>query len=359
MVVIGAGVVGLATARALALRGREVLVLEAAERFGTGISARNSEVVHAGIYYPPGSLKARLCVEGRERLYDFCRDAGIAHRRCGKLIVAASAAQLPELARIRAKALANGVELAALSGVEARSLEPQLQCVAALHSPESGIVDAQGLMLALLGEAERHGATLLTRSPVTGVALRDGAFRITAGKDSPALEARALVNSAGLDAPHVAALMEGFPPRRIPQTRLCKGSYFTLAGTAPFARLIYPLPEGDWLGIHLTLDLAGKARFGPDAEWVSERDYAIDPARAGFFYEATRAWWTGLTDGALAPGYVGIRPKLSGPGEPPADFRIDAEAAHGVRGLIQLFGIDSPGLTAALAIGEHVATLLG
>lgn len=357
VVVIGAGVVGLATARALALRGREVLILEAAERHGAGTSARNSEVVHAGIPYTPGSLKARLCVSGRERLYDYCRDHGIAHRRCGKLIVATSMAQRTGLGRIRATALANGVELTELSGADARALEPELECAAALHSPLSGIVDAQGLMLALLAEAESRGATLLCRSAVTRVEVRDGAFRVAVNEDLPSLDARALVNSAGLDAPQVAERMQGFPARHIPRTYLSKGSYFSLSGRAPFARLIYPLPEGDW-GIHLTLDLAGRARFGPDVEWVSERNYAVDPARAAAFYGAIRSWWPGLADGALAPGYAGLRPKISGPGEPAADFRIEGEAAHGVRGLIQLFGIESPGLTAALAIGEHVATLL-
>jgi L-2-hydroxyglutarate oxidase LhgO len=358
VVVIGAGVVGLAVTRALAQRGREVLILEAAERFGSGISARNSEVVHAGIHYPRGSLKARLCVAGRDLLYDFCREHGIAHRRCGKLIVASAAGQLDELARIHAGALANGVELTALSGLEARALEPQLQCAAALHAAQSGIVDAQALMLALLGEAERGGATLVCRSTVTALALADGGFRVAVNGGPPTLEARALVNSAGLDAPGIARLLEGFPSALIPAAHLVKGSYFALSGRAPFERLIYPLPEGDWLGIHLTLDLAGRGRFGPDVEWVSERDYAVDPARAASFYGAIRAWWPGLRDGALAPAYAGIRPKISGPGEPAADFRIDGEAAHGVRGLIQLFGIESPGLTAALAIGEHVAALL-
>ena len=358
-VVVGAGVVGLATARALALQGREVLILEAAERFGTGTSARNSEVVHAGIHYIPGSLKARLCVSGRDRLYAFCRDRGIAHRRCGKLIVASSAAQCGELARIRTAALANGVALTELGGADARALEPQLRCVAALHSPLSGIVDTHGLMLALLAEAESRGATLLCRSAVTGVALHQGAFRVAVNEIPAALEARALINCAGLDAPHLAGLMEGFPQQLVPRPHLSKGSYFILSGSAPFTRLIYPLPEGDWLGIHLTLDLAGRARFGPDVEWVQERDYSVDPARAPSFYASIRSWWPGLTDGALSPGYAGLRPKISGPGEPSADFRIDGEAAHGVPGLVQLFGIESPGLTAALAIGEHVRALLG
>jgi L-2-hydroxyglutarate oxidase LhgO len=359
VVVIGAGVVGLAVARALSKRGREVLILEAAERFGTGASARNSEVIHAGIYYPRGSLKARLCVAGRDALYEFCGAHDIAHRRCGKLIVASDPGRLAELERLRARALANGVELAALTGVEARALEPQLQCAAALLSSTSGIVDAQALMLALLGEAEARGTMLVCRSAVTALELHAGVFRIGVNDAPPALEARALINSAGIDAPQVARLMsDAAAGGAIPRAHLCKGSYFSLSGPAPFTRLIYPLPERDALGVHLTLDLAGRARFGPDVEWVQQRDYAVDPARAAAFYAAIRAWWPGLTPGALLPAYAGIRPRIYGPGEPVPDFRIEGEAAHGVRSLINLFGIESPGLTASLAIGAYVAALL-
>jgi L-2-hydroxyglutarate oxidase LhgO len=357
VVVIGAGAVGLAVAAAFAARGREVLILEAADRFGSGVSSRNSEVIHAGIYYPRGSLKARLCVAGRDLLYAFCAGHGVAHRRCGKLIVASNEAQLPELGRIRAAALANGVELAPLSAAEARALEPELNCAGALHSPLSGIVDAHGYMLALLGEAESHGALLACDSAVTGVALHPDGFLI-AVNGVPALEARALVNSAGLAAPALARLMKGFPAQRVPPAYLAKGSYFTLAGRAPFDRLIYPLPEPGGLGVHLTLDLGGRARFGPDVEWVEELDYAVDPARAARFYGAIRAWWPRLADGALEPAYSGIRPKITGPGEPAGDFRIDGEGAHGVRGLVQLFGIESPGLTSSLAIAAQVADLL-
>jgi L-2-hydroxyglutarate oxidase LhgO len=356
--VIGAGAVGLAVARALAARGREVLILEAAERFGGGVSARNSEVIHAGIYYPRGSLRARLCVAGRDLLYAFCAAHGIPHRRYGKLIVASTAAQAAELTKIRAGALGNGVELTLLSGAEARSLEPQLECAAALHSPLTGIIDAHAYMLALLGEAESRGAQLACESAVTTVALRDGGFLIGVNGEPPALKARALVNSAGLDAPAVAHLIDGFPPALIPTAHLAKGSYFTLAGRAPFSRLIYPLPVPGGLGVHLTLDLAGRARFGPDVEWVKERRYEVDPARAASFYGAIRSWWPALPDGALEPAYAGIRPKITGPGEPQADFRIDGEAAHGVRGLVQLFGIESPGLTSSLAIAELVAGML-
>jgi L-2-hydroxyglutarate oxidase LhgO len=358
VVVIGAGVVGLAIARALAQRGREVLILEAAGRFGSGVSARNSEVIHAGIYYPPGSLKARLCVAGRDLLYAFCREHGVAHRRCGKLIVATADGEIAELGRIRAGALANGVELRALSGAEAHALEPQLECTAALHSAGSGIVDAQALMLALLGEAESRGAQLVCHSAVTGVTLGVGGFAIAVNGAPPALSARTLINSAGLDAPQLARLMAGFPAALIPAAHLAKGSYFTLTARAPFERLVYPLPQPGGLGVHLTLDLTGRARFGPDVEWVSARDYAVDPARAALFYSAIRAWWPALPQGSLQPDYAGLRPKISGPGEPAADFRIDGEAAHGVRSLVQLFGIESPGLTSALAIAEHVAALL-
>lgn len=358
VVVIGAGAVGLAIARALAQRGREVLILEAAERFGSGVSSRNSEVIHAGIYYPRGSLKARLCVAGRELLYAFCREHGVAHRRCGKLIVASNESQLPELGRIRAAALANGVELGSLGRAEALALEPELSCAAALHSPLTGIIDAHAYMLALLGQAESGGALLVCDSAVTRLALQSDGFLIAVNGAPPALHARTLVNSAGLSAPEVARLMEGFPAGRIPTPYLAKGSYFTLAGRAPFGRLIYPLPVPGGLGVHLTLDLAGRARFGPDVEWVGGLDYAVDVRRAASFYGPIRTWWPGLPDGALEPAYAGIRPKISGPGEPAADFRIDGEAAHGVRGLVQLFGIESPGLTASLAIAEHVAALL-
>ena len=359
MVVIGAGVVGLAIARALAQRGREVVILEAAPRFGSGVSSRNSEVIHAGIYYPRGSLRAKLCVAGRDLLYAFCREHGIGHRRCGKLIVASDASQVSELGRIRAAALANGVEITELSGAQTLSLEPQLECAAALHSPLSGIIDAHGLMLALLGQAESSGALLVCDSAVTGLLQRTDGFLIAVNGAGPALHANVLINSAGLSAPQVARLMAGFPPDRVPTAHYAKGSYFTLSGRAPFDRLIYPLPEPGGLGVHLTLDLAGRARFGPDVEWVSKLEYAVDPARAAHFYRAIRAWWPALPEGSLEPAYCGIRPKITGPGEPAADFRIDGPAAHGVPGLVHLFGIESPGLSASLAIGEHVAMLLG
>src|SRR5215472_10840856 len=358
VVVIGAGVVGLAVARALALRGHEVLILEAAARFGSGVSSRNSEVIHAGIYYPRGSLKGRLCVAGRDRLYEFCREHGVAHRRCGKLIVASSDGELAALERVRGAALASGVELALLGREQALALEPELSCVAALHSPLSGIIDAHAYMLALLGQAESRGALLACDSAVSALALRDDGFLIAVNGAPFSLHARALVNSAGLSAPEVARLMDGFPTQHVPTSWLLKGSYFALTGRAPFMRLIYPLPGPHALGVHLTLDLAGRARFGPDVEWVEELDYAVDARRAAGFYAAIRSWWPALADGALEPAYSGIRPKITAPGEPAADFRIDGEAAHGVPGLVHLFGIESPGLTASLAIAEHVAGLL-
>jgi L-2-hydroxyglutarate oxidase LhgO len=357
-VVVGAGVVGLAVARQLALAGREVLVLEAAARFGTGASARNSEVIHAGIYYPAGSLKARLCVRGRERLYEFCAERAIPHRRCGKLVVAVTDAELPGLARVAAAARANGVDLTRLDRAAVQAMEPQLSCAAALHSPLTGIIDSQAYMLALLADAESLGATLACGSAVTRVVPEDGAMLIGVNGAEPAVRARTLVNCAGVEAPAVARLVRGFPPAHIPVAYFAKGNYFTLKARAPFERLIYPLPEAGGLGIHLTLDLAGRARFGPDVEWVEGCDYSVNAGRAAAFYAAIRRYWPALADGALQADYAGVRPRITGPGEPLGDFRIDDARTHGVPGLVNLFGIESPGLTASLAIaGEVVARL--
>ncbi|MCA7086129.1 NAD(P)/FAD-dependent oxidoreductase [Cupriavidus sp. DB3] len=358
-VVIGAGVVGLAVARALARQGREVVILEAENAFGTITSARNSEVIHAGIYYPAGSLKARLCVQGKAMLYDYCRSHQIAHQRCGKLIVATSAAQVATLEGIRAKAAANGVDdLRLLSRDEALELEPNLQCEAALLSPSTGIVDSHGLMLALLGDAEQAGAMLAVCSPVlTGAVTPDGIVLEVGGDTATTLLARTVVNAAGLTAPELARRIEGMPAAHIPPQFYAKGCYFTLAGRAPFSRLIYPVPEAAGLGVHLTLDLGGQARFGPNVRWIDEIEYGVDPHDADSFYDEVRRYWPALADGALQPGYAGIRPKISGPGEPAADFRIDGPATHGVPGLVHLFGIESPGLTASLAIGEAVAAI--
>jgi L-2-hydroxyglutarate oxidase LhgO len=358
-VVIGAGVVGLAVARELALRGHDTLILEAADRFGTGASSRNSEVIHSGIYYPQGSWKARLCVAGRERLYAFCAERGVAHQRCGKFIVATDATQLPALARVAAAAAANGVELERLSGEAARAIEPQLQCVAALNSPLTGIVDSHAYMLALLAEAESHGAILACGSCVTRIVLGPHGIQLAVNGGEPQLRSARLINCAGVAAPDVARLMEGFPAAHLPVPYYAKGSYFTLDARSPFSRLVYPLPEPGGLGIHLTLDLAGRARFGPDVEWVAAPGYDVDPRRGERFYAAIRRYWPGLRDGALQPAYAGVRPKISGPDSPAADFRIDDERVHGVPGLINLFGIESPGLTSSLALASEAVGRLG
>jgi L-2-hydroxyglutarate oxidase LhgO len=357
-VIIGAGVIGLALARECALRGRETLILEAAGRFGTGVSARSSEVIHAGIYYPHGSLKARLCVAGRERLYEFCQRRGVGHRRCGKLIVAVSAAQQAQLSALAAAAGANGVELVALSSAEARALEPELACAAALYSPYTGIVDSQGLMLALLGEAQARGAILSTGSAITRVILEASGALLGVNGCEPSVRARRLINCAGIAAPAVARLMEGLPAARLPRTHFVRGNYFALTGGAPFRHLIYPVPEAGGLGIHLTLDLAGAARFGPDVEWLEREDYAVNLTRRARFDEAIRSWWPGLPGGALQPAYAAIRPRITAEGEALADFRIEDAAVHGVPGLINLFGIESPGLTASLALASEVAARL-
>jgi len=357
-VVVGAGVVGLAVARALALEGREVVILEAEDAIGTHTSSRNSEVIHAGIYYPTGSLKARSCVAGRQRLYAYCAEHGVPHRRCGKLIASTDGAQLGELRAIAEKAKANGVsDIAWLSRAEALALEPQLHCVAALHSPSTGIIDSHALMLAYLGDAEARGAMLALKSPLERARARNGGFELQVRGADP-VAARLLVNCAGLTAPSVARRIEGYPARLAPRELYAKGNYYSLSGKAPFSRLIYPVPEPGGLGVHVTLDLAGQARFGPDVEWVDRIDYDVDPGRAERFYAAIRRYWPALPDGALAPGYCGIRPKTSGPGEPPADFRIQGPAEHGVAGLVHLFGIESPGLTSSLALADDVASLL-
>lgn len=359
VVVAGAGVVGLAIARALAFMGRDVMVLEAEDAFGTGTSSRNSEVIHAGIYYPQGSLKARLCVGGRKKLYEYCETHGVPHKKCGKLIVATSEAQLAELRKITAAAAANGVNLQQLSAMQARALEPELRCEGALFSPETGIVDSHSLMLSLLGEAERHGASLVCHSKVCGARIERDGIRITVNDGQTDLHARMLINCGGLSAVEVASRIEGFPPRFLRRAYLAKGNYFTLAGRSPFSRLVYPVPEPGGLGVHLTLDLAGRARFGPDVQWVDSLDYTVDPKRADRFYGEVRKYWPALADGALEPAYAGIRPKIAGPGEPNADFVIEGPSVHGVPSVVNLFGIESPGLTASLAIADVVAAECG
>jgi len=357
-VVIGAGVVGLAIARALAVAGRSVVILEKEAAFGQGISSRSSEVIHAGLHYPPGSLKERLCIAGKHLLYDYCESRKVPHRRLGKLIIACNERELPRLEAIAAHAARAGADagLAMLDRQGARRLEPALDCAAALLSPSSGVVDSHALMHSLLGEAEDHGAMLARGTPVSRIARQQGLWRVECGET--AIGCALLVNAAGLDASGVAAMIEGFDPALIPAIHLAKGSYFACSGKAPFAQLIYPLPITGGLGVHLTLDMAGQARFGPDVEWVETRDCTVDPARHADFVEAARQIWPDLDPARLTPAYAGIRPNLGGPSRPMADFRIDGPERHGLPGLVTLFGIDSPGLTSSIAIGDHVAAML-
>jgi L-2-hydroxyglutarate oxidase LhgO len=362
-IVVGAGIVGLAVARALAQSGRDVIILEAADAIGTGISSRNSEVIHAGINYPKGGLKGRLCVAGRDRLYAYCAERGIAAPRLGKLIVANAPDEIDALRHVIRQAADNGVrDLVYLDRAAARRLEPALECRAAVLSPSTGIIDSHALMISLLGDAEAAGAAIAFNSPVDHGAVTATGIRIAVGGAEPCeLECRVLINAAGLGAVRLARNLAGLPRHAVPGAHLCKGSYYGLTGRAPFQRLIYPAvtPGSTWLGVHLTLDLAGQARFGPDAEWIDTVDYAVDPARADGFYAAIRRYWPDLPDGALRPAYAGIRPKIVGPTEKAVDFRIDGPAEHGIDGLVNLLGIESPGLTASLAIGDAVLDRLG
>ncbi|MEN5083283.1 NAD(P)/FAD-dependent oxidoreductase [Bosea sp. TWI1241] len=355
--VVGAGVVGLATARALALAGREVVIAEAAEGIGTQTSARNSEVIHAGIYYPPGSLKARVCVEGRKRLYDYLRERGVPHRACGKLIVGTHAGQRPALETIAARAEASGVgSLRWVDAAEARELEPEVTCEIALFSPETGVVDSHALMLSLLGECEAAGGSLALNTPITAWRREGEGFSVDFGGADPATyTVKTVVNAAGHGAPRLLSRLEGFPAEEVPKQSFAKGNYFSLLGKQPFRHLVYPVPEQAGLGIHATIDMAGRVKFGPDVQWVEDdQDLVVDPARAESFYAAIRTYWPGLPDGALVADYAGVRPKLHGPGEPMPDFRIDGPAIHGVPGLVNLLGIESPGLTSSLAIADLV-----
>jgi len=354
VVVIGTGVVGIACARALALAGREVLLLESESGFGTGVSSRNSEVIHAGLYYPNGSSKARHCVAGKTLLYDYCSQRGIPFRRCGKLLVATEANQVAQIDKLRANAAGNGVDdLALIDAAEARSMEPALRCSAALLSPSSGILDSHAYMLSLLGDFENSGGTAVFNTPVTGGRIdRDGVIVHAQGADP--LHARLVVNCAALGAQALAHAIEGFPAAHIPQLRYVRGNYFTLSGRSPFSHLIYPLPEAAGLGVHLTIDMGGQAKFGPDVEWIDRLDYAVDPKRADAFYREIVKYWPGIKDRELQPAYAGIRPKINGPGEAAADFHIAGGETHGVRGIINLFGIESPGLTGSLSIADEV-----
>ncbi|SBW12507.1 FAD dependent oxidoreductase [uncultured Alphaproteobacteria bacterium] len=355
-VVIGAGVVGLATARALARAGREVTIVERAASFGTGTSSRNSEVLHAGLYYPPDSLRARVCSPGRNALYAYCAERGIPHKRIGKLLVACSEDEAARLPTIQAQAEANGAEgLRLLSAAEARALEPELTCAAALLSPATGIVDSHALMLALLADAEAAGATLAVETPVESLAAHPGGGAVLACAGGFAVHARLLVNAAGLDACRLAAGCWSAAAPACPRAYMAKGNYFALSVRAPFARLVYPLPQPGGLGVHLTLDLGGHARFGPDVEWIDRESYAVDPARAERFYPAIRRYWPGLPDGALAPDTAGIRPKIVPEGAPAQDFFVAGAETHGVPGVVHLLGIESPGLTSCLALADLVA----
>jgi L-2-hydroxyglutarate oxidase LhgO len=358
--VVGAGVVGLAVGRALAAAGLETVIAERHRGIGEETSSRNSGVIHAGLYYPPDSHKARLCVRGRELLYDYCGSRGVAHQRCGKLVVAAEA-RLEALRALLGKSLANGVgDLQWLDGAGARELEPELRCAAALYSPSSGILDVHELMTALLGDFEAAGGMLAAGSEVTRMRVAAGGLEVAIASEGEAsvLLARRVVNAAGLGAVELARRIEGYPAQRIPRLHLAKGSYFSCPGR-PFRRLVYPLPDHASLGIHAGLDLAGNVRFGPDVEWVEAIDYAVDPRRAAHFGAAIRAFWPALDEARLQPDFAGVRPKLVGPGEPPADFLIDGPNEHGIPGLVSLLGIESPGLTAALALGEQVCETLG
>ncbi len=360
ILVIGAGVIGLSVAREAALAGHDVIIAEAASGIGTGISSRNSEVVHAGIYYPTGSLRARHCTRGRRMLYDYCRSHGIAHRKCGKLIVATDAAEEVKLAAIYKQGLANGVEGLEMIGANAaRALEPELFCTAAVLSPESGIIDGHRFMLALRGDFEDHGGMIAFNTPVERLTPKSGGWQVRFGGREPGtFTADAVVNAAGLGAQALARNTDGYPASRVPRLVLAKGNYFGYSGRPVFSRLIYPTPVDGGLGTHVTLDLAGRMRFGPDVEWIAEENYDVDASRAHSFYARIRTYWPGLRDGTLVPDYAGIRPKLTGPGEPPADFMIDGPGQHGLAGLVHLFGIESPGLTSALSLAEEVVAHL-
>ena len=360
-IVIGAGVVGLAIARKLAQSGREVMIVETDSAIGMGTSSRNSEVIHAGLYYPEGSLKAQLCVQGKKQLYAYCEARHIPYNRMGKLLVATTQSQLPYLEKIAAQGKANGVDdLQWLTAEQTRQMEPELDCVAAVFSPSTGIVDSHAYMLALQGDAENAGAQTIFRTPFLGATIEaDSAFTCEFGGDEPmTLRCRELINSAGLHAPTAARSIRGLDEATIPREYYCKGSYFTLNRRAPFTHLIYPMPDDAGLGVHLTLDMGGQAKFGPDTEWIEQEEYLVDPQRENTFAEAIRSWWPALPDGALEPGYAGIRPKIVPAASAAADFVIAGPATHNIAGLVNLFGIESPGLTAALAIADRTCEAL-
>jgi L-2-hydroxyglutarate oxidase LhgO len=375
-VVVGAGVVGLAVARAIALTGREVMVIEKERAIGQGVSSRNSEVVHGGLYYPTGSLKAKLCVRGKEMMYAYCAERGLPINQCGKLIVAANDSQLPKLAQIEAQAVANSVPVQRLSREQARALEPELECIAALHSPTTGIVSSHDLMTSLRGDLENAGGTVALATKVLEIRFLDqnssfagilsarGATELGADGETVEIGFKQIINAAGLCASQLAQRMQGLSARHVPRAHYAKGNYYSLSGKAPFQRLIYPIPDSAGLGVHITVDLGGQAKFGPDVQWLegisdpNEIDYSVDLRRADAFYNEVRKYWPSLRDGQLTPSYSGVRPKIVGAGEAAADFMIQGEAVHGIKGLVNLFGIESPGLTSSLAIGEYVANTL-
>jgi L-2-hydroxyglutarate oxidase LhgO len=356
-IVVGAGVVGLAIGRALAMAGREVILLEAEATFGSATSSRNSEVIHAGIYYPKGSLKAQFCVRGRDLLYDYCQKYGVNHSRVGKFVVATEDDQVEILKAIEKAAIANGVyDLVMCSKAEVAAAEPEVKCQAALFSPSTGIIDSQDYMRRLLGDIEANGGWLARSAPVVAIAARpEGGFVLSVGGESPMdLACDVLINSAGLKAGEIAKLCYPWGSKQFPKIYYAKGNYFSLSVKSPFHHLIYPVPVPGGLGTHATLDLGGQVRFGPDVEWIDALDYAVDPKRVTQFYPAVRAFWPNLPADALTPAYCGIRPKISAPGEPAADFLILDQTQHGVPGLVHLAGIESPGLTSSLAIAERV-----
>jgi L-2-hydroxyglutarate oxidase LhgO len=360
ILVIGAGVVGLAIGREAATAGHDVIVAEAESGIGTGVSSRNSEVIHAGMYYPSGSLRAKHCVRGNRLLYAFCESHGVHHKKCGKLIVATNDAERARVEAIHAQGIKNGVEgLELIGGNAARALEPELSCIAALNSPETGIIDGHAFMLALQGDLENAGGVIAFETPVERLTPKGSGWDVRfGGRDAGVMDADAVINSAGLGAQAIAHKTDGYPVQRIPPLVLAKGNYFSYAGKPVFSRLIYPTPVDGGLGVHVTLDLAGRMRFGPDVEWIEREIYDVDPARAASFYARIRTYWPGLPDGTLVPDYAGIRPKLTGPGEPAADFMIEGPAEHGMAGLVSLFGIESPGLTSSLPLADDVVALL-
>jgi L-2-hydroxyglutarate oxidase LhgO len=360
VLVVGAGVIGLAIARAAALRGHDVTVAEVTGGIANGVSSRNSEVIHAGLYYPTNTLRALHCVRGRRMLYEFCASHGVAHNKCGKLVVATNEAELAKVETISKQAEMNGVEnTEIIGGNAARAMEGELSCIGALLSSETGIIDSHGYMLALWGELEDRGGMIAFETPVERLSYKAPQWHVQfGGRDAGVMQFDAVVNAAGLSAQGLARHIEGYPAAKVPRLVLGKGNYFGFAGRPVFSRLIYPTPIDGGLGVHVTLDLAGRMRFGPDVEWITEENYTVDPRRADSFYERIRTYWPGLPEDSLVPDYCGIRPKLTGPGEPAADFMIATETVHGFPRLVNLFGIESPGLTSSLSLAEEIVGYL-